>query len=239
MGDPAEKLKHTFAEYLALEEKSDKKHEFWDGEIIPLGEILAMAGGTFEHGRLTMQLGGLIGSALKGRPCAAFSSDVRVRVRETDFCAYPDLSVVCGRVESDPQDKNSMTNPAVLVEVLSSSTEDYDHGTKWSHYRRIPSLRDYLLVSQREARIEHYQRNDDGTWTLRDLTSADSVRLSLGVEIAVADIYANPLQPEAPPAPATPRPSTARARPRPSPPRSSSPRPASPGTRSTQPRAAR
>jgi Uma2 family endonuclease len=187
MGEAAAKLKHTFAEYIALEEESETKHELIDGEIF------AMAHGTPEHGRLAARMIHVLASALGGRPCEVFSSDVRVRVLATGLATYPDVSVVCGRIEIDPENRNTITNPIVLVEVLSDSTESYDRGTKLAHYRKIESLRDYLLVVQHEARIEHYRRNDDGTWTLRDVSPPDLVRLSIGVEVSVADVYRNAL----------------------------------------------
>jgi Uma2 family endonuclease len=190
MTQAARSLAHTFAEYLALEAKSETKHELVNGEIF------AMAGGTIEHGRLAANVIGELGSALRGHPCATFTSDVRVRVLATGLATYPDASVVCGRVEVDPEDRNTVTNPVVIVEVLSDSTEQYDRNDKLAHYRRIPSLRDYLLVSQHERRVEHYRRNEDGSWTLRDLPEGGEVRLaSLGCVLSVDAIYRDPLAP--------------------------------------------
>lgn len=189
MGEPARTMKHTFAEYIALEEQSEAKHELIDGEIY------AVARGTPEHGRLAARFCRLLGNALEGKPCEVYSSDVRVRVRETGLVTYPDVSVVCGRMEIDPENRNTVTNPIVLAEVLSDSTESYDRTIKLAHYRKLASLRDYLLVAQHEARIEHYRRNDDGTWTLRDVCPPDVVRLSIGAEISVADVYRNALSP--------------------------------------------
>lgn len=191
MTEPARKLTYTFAEYLAMEAGSDTKHEYLDGEIY------AMAGGTPEHSALAANTIGELIVALRGRPCRVYTSDLRIRVRATGLGTYPDASVVCGPLELDPEDKNTVTNPVVLVEVLSESTEAYDRGEKFRHYRRIPSLRDYLLVSQDEALIEHYTRNDDGTWTLHEVRPPESVRLSIGCELPVAAIFRNPLQPPA------------------------------------------
>ncbi len=171
MTEPAAKLSHTFAEYLVLEAASETKHEYVNGEIF------AMAGGTPEHSRLSANVILELGAALRGRPCVTFTSDLRIRVPATGLGTYPDASVVCGRIEVDPEDKNSVTNPVVIVEVLSDSTERYDRDEKRAHYRQLPSLRDYLLVSQHERRIEHYHRNDDGTWTLRDARAGGAVRL--------------------------------------------------------------
>jgi Uma2 family endonuclease len=184
----APEVRYTFAQYLALEAKSEIKHEFVNGEIF------AMAGGTPEHGRLSASVIRELGNALAGRPCITFSSDVRVRVLETGLGTYPDASIVCGRIEHDPEDKNTVVNPVIIVEVLSDSTESYDRDEKRAHYRRIPSLRDYLLVSQHERRIEHYRRNEDGTWTIRDVCAGGDVKLeSIGCSISVDAVYHNPL----------------------------------------------
>jgi Uma2 family endonuclease len=190
MTQAARALTHTFAEYLALEAKSETKHELVNGRIF------AMAGGTIEHGRLAANVISELGSALRGHPCVTFTSDVRVRVLATGLATYPDASVVCGRVEVDPEDRNTVTNPVVIIEVLSDSTESYDRNDKLAHYRRIPSLRDYLLVSQHERRVEHYERNDDGTWTLRDVLEGGEVRLaSIGCALTIDAIYHDPLAP--------------------------------------------
>jgi len=189
MTEPAHKLSYTLAEYLALEAASDTRHEYLNGEIF------AMAGGTPEHGALAANVIRLLGTALLDRPCVVYTSDVRIRVLATGLNTYPDVSVTCGAIERDPQDASTIVNPVVLVEVLSDSTEAYDRGEKFAHYRRIPSLRDYLLVSQHEARIEHYRRNDDGTWTLRDVASSETVRLSIGCELPVGAVYRDPFAP--------------------------------------------
>jgi Uma2 family endonuclease len=188
MAERAREIRYTFAQYLALEAKSETKHEFVNGEIY------AMAGGTIEHSRLSANVIGELRSALAGRPCVVLTSDARVRVLETGLGTYPDATVVCGRIERDPEDANTVVNPVVIVEVLSDSTESFDKNEKLAHYRQIASLRDYLLVSQHERRIEHYRRNKDRTWTLQDAREEDSVRLeSIGCTISVAAVYHDPL----------------------------------------------
>jgi len=178
----------TYAEYLVAEEKSPARSEFINGEIV------AMSGGTPEHGALASAFGGELRVALKNRPCRVFSSDVRVRGLETNFAAYPDVSVVCGRLETSADDANAMVNPCLLVEVLSASTEAYDRGAKAVHYRRIPSLGEYVLVSQHEPLIEVYRRNEHGRWELYEFRSGQTVELaSLQVSIDVDMVYQNPL----------------------------------------------
>jgi Uma2 family endonuclease len=190
MNEPARKLTFTFAEYLEQERASDTKHEFVNGEIF------AIAGGTIEHGRLAANTAGVLFAQLRGRPCAAYSSDVRVRVLATGLATYPDLSIVCGRLERDPEDANTIVNPIVLVEVLSDSTEAYDRGEKFAHYQRIPSLEEYVLVSQHGPRIEVFRRNEDGkSWTLHIAEASESVKLaSIGCELAVDEVYVNALE---------------------------------------------
>jgi Uma2 family endonuclease len=188
MTQPAYQTAATFAEYLALEARSETKHELINGVIY------AMAGGTPEHSRLSVNVAGELRAALAGKPCATFNSDLRVRVLATGLATYPDATVVCGKLETDPEDKNTITNPVVLVEVLSDSTEKYDREDKRAHYRLIPSLCDYLLLSQHERRIEHYHRNEDGTWTLRDVREGGRVELtSIGCALSVDAVYHDPL----------------------------------------------
>lgn len=187
MAEPARKLTATFADYLEQEKASETKHE------LVAGEIFAMAGGTIEHGALAANVIGELRGMLRGRPCRVLTSDVRVRVLATGLAAYPDVSVVCGAIEHDPEDANTVVNPVLIVEVLSDSTTSYDRGAKAAHYRRIPSLRDYLLVAQHEPLVEHYCRNDDGSWTLRDVRPPGVVQLSIGCELSVAEVYFDPL----------------------------------------------
>lgn len=179
----------SYAEYLALDSASETRHEFLDGEAV------AMAGGTPEHGAVASALARDLGTALAGRPCRVFSSDVRVRVLPTGLATYPDLSVVCGRLETDPEDPIAITNPVVLVEVLSPSTEAHDRGAKAAHYRQLPSLRELLLVSLSEPRIELQRRNDRGVWELHEARPGDRLELvSLGISLDVAAVFRNPLE---------------------------------------------
>jgi Uma2 family endonuclease len=188
MAAHAPKLLHTFAEYLAIDEASDIRHEYVNGEIF------AMSGGTLDHSRIAANVIRVLGVQLEGRPCVVFTADARVRVLATGLATYPDVTVVCGAIERDPQNKQTITNPVVLVEVLSDSTEDYDREEKLAHYRRIPSLREYLLVSQHERRITHLSRNDDGSWTLRDVEPPAAVELpSIGCMLSFDQVYRNPL----------------------------------------------
>ena len=177
----------TYAEYLAFSEASELKHEYIAGEIV------AMAGGTIAHGRLIGQLTGLIRDALKGRPCIVLPAEVRVRIRAADRATYPDLHVVCAAVEADPDDAHAVVNPTVIVEVLSDSTADADRGDKFAAYRRLRSLREYVLVSQHERRIDVYRREGTG-WHLDDFGPGERLELaSIGVGLSVDEIYTDAL----------------------------------------------
>ncbi|MDI1479993.1 Uma2 family endonuclease [Polyangium sp. y55x31] len=188
MGEAARKLV-TFAEYIAFEEKAETKHEYRNGEIV------AMAGGTLEHASIAGNLAFLLGNQLQDRRCVVFSSDARVRVLATGLATYPDLSVVCGKLERDPQHKNTMANPVVLVEVLSPSTEHYDRGEKFDNYKQIPSLREYVLVASEERKIEVVRREVDGSWSRHETVERGLAELtSIGCKLDLDEVYRNPLE---------------------------------------------
>jgi Uma2 family endonuclease len=174
----------TAEEYLALDRAAELRSEFLDGEII------AMSGGSVRHSRLQMNLGFQIRTALKGTDCEAFSSDLRVRVSSRMY-TYPDLSVVYGKLMLADGRQDVLLNPTVVLEVLSPSTEYYDHGVKFQRYREVESLQDYILVDQDQIRIEQFTRGDANTWTLRDyLRAEDVLRIaSIGVSLPLAAIY--------------------------------------------------
>lgn len=178
----------SYADYLELEARSDTKHEYLDGTI------WAMAGGTLEHGELAMKVGRLLGNALDGTPCRIYSSDVRVRIADINVAVYPDVSVVCGRVQRAEDDANALVNPVLVVEVLSDSTEAYDRGKKAAYYRSIPSLREYLLVSQTDQRLEVQRRCDDrDAWELVEAGPGHAIELtSVGVTLHVDEVYRVP-----------------------------------------------
>jgi len=174
----------TFAEYLELEQRSQTKHEFLDGVVF------AMAGGTPEHAAIAARLARLIGNALEGRPCNVYTSDLRIRVPLTGLTTYPDLSVICDRLETDPEDPNTATNPILLVEVLSASTAAYDRGEKLAHYQRLPSLCEVLFVAHDGEQLELWQRQGQGGWLLRVARGAESLELeSVSVQVRVSDVY--------------------------------------------------
>ena len=191
MESPQERY-YTVEEYLALEETAEEKHEYLDGRIY------AMTGGTDTHARLTARVIALLDTQLRGRPCRVYSGDLMVRVEATGLHTYPDASALCGEPRLTGRKVAGKQNvvlldPSVLVEVLSPSTEAYDRGTKFEHYRQIPSLREYVLVAQDEMHVELLVRDsEDGTrWSFADARGADgAVALpSIGAVLAVRDVY--------------------------------------------------
>jgi Uma2 family endonuclease len=177
----------SYPAYLAAEALSETRHEWIRGEI------LDMAGGSIEHAALSVAMASELRAALAGRPCRVFSSDLRVFVREAELATYPDVSVVCGRPECPPEDPHAIVDPRLLVEVLSDSTESHDRGEKFEAYRQLPSLGEYVLVSQRSPRIEVFRRQPGGRWELQEAGPGETLRLeSLDIELSVDAIFHDP-----------------------------------------------
>jgi Uma2 family endonuclease len=175
--------RYAYEEYLAYERDSGLKHEFEDGEIT------AMAGGSRRHNALALRVGAAL-DAMRAGDCVAFQSDQKIRVLATGKATYPDVTVVSGTIEGDPADPTgaTITNPTVLVEVLSPSTEEEDRGNKWRHYQLLPSLQQYILASQHPPRIEVFRRTGE-VWEYRD-THEGSVELAHGAVLDLASLYA-------------------------------------------------
>jgi len=174
------------AEYLRLERQAQTKSEFFDGEMC------AMAGGTRTHSLVATNLLSELSSRLKATDCVAYNTDLRVKVEATGLFTYPDVSVVCGAQRFLDEGEDTLLNPIVVIEVLSDSTEAYDRGKKFEHYRQIPTCRECLLVSQKEPRIEQFIRQPNGEWTLKEAVglNAKITLPSLGIGLALADVFA-------------------------------------------------
>ena len=176
--------RYSYAEYLIYERDSGMKHEY-DG-----GEIIAMAGGTLRHSALASRISAALENGRKPG-CVAFQSDQRVRILATGKATYPDALMVCDPIERDPADPNrtTITNPTLIVEVLSPTTEQNDRGDKWQHYQLLPSLQEYVLVSQSQPRVEHYRRLTTGGLEYHDITEG-VVQLASGAVLDLARLYA-------------------------------------------------
>ena len=176
---------YTPEQYVEIEESAEYKSEYLSGQIY------AMAGGSPEHSKIANNIGGEMRTLLRREPCDVFNSDLRLTVMQSGLKTYPDVTAVCGEQHHHPLDKNSIINPTVLFGVLSPSTEAYDRGEKWALYRRLDSLREYILVSQDKALVEQYVRQDDGSWkfTATEGVEASLFFPSLGCSLSLSEIY--------------------------------------------------
>jgi Uma2 family endonuclease len=176
-------LHYTYAQYLEALERSELKLEYYDGDIF------AMAGGTPEHGIVAGALTVLVGKQLPPS-CRVLTSDVKVRVPATGLSTYPDFAVVCGPLQRAADDANSVTNPVLIAEVLSPSTEDYDRGEKLSHYKQLSSLQTVLLVAHDTRRVTAVRRSGD-RWLVTDYRDGETVeRTTPPVQVPVRELYA-------------------------------------------------
>lgn len=187
MAFPVEKKHYTIAEYLEMEEKAEERHEYHDGEI------LAMSGGTDLHSLILINLYATLKPALKGTPCRIYDCNMRLRILNQNRYVYPDATIVCGPVAFDHGDpkRTTINNPKVVIEVLSESTERYDRGAKFGFYRDVPTLEEYVLISQFEPSIEVFQRQSGGSWLLHPYRERNAqLQLhSLGVKFSASDIF--------------------------------------------------
>lgn len=171
--------------YLAQERKAATKSDYWDGETY------ALAGASEAHNLIATNLTSSLVPQFRGRPCKVYASDMRVKAVAYGLYTYPDVVIVCGQPQFEDRESDTLINPTVLIEVLSPSTELYDRGTKFTVYRTLASLTDYLMVSQHQALVEQYMRQPDGRWMLTTYTGLDAVvRIeSVGCELCLADVY--------------------------------------------------
>src|SRR6185369_10474366 len=177
---------YTPDEYLALERSCETKHEYYNGEIF------AMGGASRYHVLIVTDSVVALGSQLKEGPCQVYSADLRVKVSPTGLYTYPDVIVLCEEPQFSDEQKDTLVNPALIIEVLSESTEDYDRGRKFEQYRTIDSFVEYLLIAQDRPHVEHHARQADGSWLLYETNNlADTIQLkSVPCVLRMADIYA-------------------------------------------------
>ena len=184
---PVRLHRYTYAEYLALEDGANVRHEFLDGEIY------AMAGGTPEHAAICANVTAALTVQLRGKGSRVHASDLRIRVVETGLATYPDVTVICQRLEVDPAHRHTATNPTLIVEVLSPSTAAYDRGEKLTHYQRIPSLAEVVLVAHDERLIEVWRRDADGAWHRGEARTGAVALSSIGATLELDDVYRDEL----------------------------------------------
>jgi Uma2 family endonuclease len=202
MGDAVPR-RLTADEYIALDRAAQTKSEFFDGVMY------AMSGGSPRHNLVATNLARAIGVRLRGKPCIVVNSDQRVLVSETGLYTYPDVTIVCGGMKVHERFSDTMTNPTIVFEVLSPTTEAYDRGEKFAQYRARESLREYVLVNPYEPFVEHYARAAHGEWVLRTVEGGDAAvsLAAAGIAIPLAELHEGADQ--LPPDPDAPRPRNA------------------------------
>lgn len=176
---------YTPEEYLARERQAEYKSEYY------AGDIFAMAGASRWHNLIVANVIRELSLQLKGRPCTTYPSDMRVKISPTGLYTYPDVTVVCGEAQFEDTQQDTLVNPTLIVEVLSESTEAYDRGGKFAHYRKLDSLLEYVLIAQTKPHIEHYVRQPDNRWLLAEADSVhDTMHLpSIDCQLALAEVY--------------------------------------------------
>ncbi|MCW3089298.1 MAG: hypothetical protein JWP81_367 [Ferruginibacter sp.] len=172
-------------DYLEAERKAFEKHEYYKGEIF------AMSGASFAHNKIFSNLFGELAGKLKGKSCKPYGSDLRIHIPANTLYTYPDISIICGKEEPTDDHFDTATNPSVIIEILSKSTRDYDKGTKFTLYRDIATLKEYILVDSTAMVVEKFIRNADSSWQFTEYKSPDAVISISTVEISLllADIY--------------------------------------------------
>jgi Uma2 family endonuclease len=178
--------KYTLEEYFALELASEEKYEFWNGEVF------CMSGASLAHNRIARNIGTKLDTELSARGCHSFPADLRVKVPMYPPYRYPDLSALCGEPEIENiRGLDMLINPALIVEVLSKSTEGFDRGDKFTYYKSIPSFSEYLLVAQHRPHVSQFVRQENGVWSFMEFNDlADTVRCaSVPCELALREIY--------------------------------------------------
>lgn len=184
----------SLPEYLTRERQADSRSEYYRGETF------AMAGASWEHTLIKDNLARETGNQLKDGPCRVVTSDLRVKINATGLYTYPDIVVVCDEPQFEDEVMDTLLNPRVLVEVLSDSTEKYDRGLKFAHYRQVPSVGEYVLVAQDRPLVERYVRQPDDTWLLTLFSGLTEIFafVSIATEIPLAEIYRGVKLPENP-----------------------------------------
>jgi len=182
----AEALKRlTPDEYLKLEETSEIRHEYYDGEIF------ALAGATFNHNVIAGNVYAGLHEAFRKKNCFVFNSDLRVLIESNGLYTYPDVSALCGEIKFAEGRNDTIINPALIIEVLSDSTKDYDRGQKFELYRALPSLKEYVLIHQDQIYIEQYVKQSSGQWLLTDIKKEQEKLVLESVEeiLSIEEIY--------------------------------------------------
>lgn len=175
----------TAEEYLYYERKTETKHEYFQGEIF------AMSGASFKHNRIFSNTFTSLGSKLKGKKCFPYGSDMRIHIPKNTLYTYPDITVFCQKIQSTDDEFDTAKNPTVIFEILSKSTRNYDKGQKFTLYRDIETLKEYILIDSEKISIEKFSKNNDNSWTLTEYKNLDDVFYIKAIEVSIAltDVY--------------------------------------------------
>jgi Uma2 family endonuclease len=189
------KKKFTVEEYLEFEKAATERHEYYQGEIFRMlghGEMLAMSGAARLHNMIFSNLFGTLSYKLKGKSCRPYGPDMRMNIPENTLFTYPDISIYCGGSEAIAEDEETVTNPTIIIEILSPSTREYDRGGKFKLYRDIPTLKEYILVDTAAINVEAFRLNKNKHWELEEYKSfTDELGFpALEITIPLTDIYA-------------------------------------------------
>jgi len=198
INEPAPKLYKQYMtpeEYLEFERKSADKHEYVDGEVLPMNRAYegsyAMAGARLKHVKIVSKLQGEIYSQLRGKGCDVLSNDMRITVKPADSYFYPDLIIVCGKPEVEDKKSDILLNPNIIIEVLSKGTKDYDFGTKQFTYMQMPSLTEMAFIDSNIMSVKITRRQQDNLWKFETLKEPEEVLrfYSIDIKITLKDIY--------------------------------------------------
>src|SRR5712692_9017329 len=172
-------------EYLAFERRSELRHEYVDGELF------AMSGASRRHIQAVVNLSREISAQFKSRPCFVYTNDMRVRIMGTSRYVYPDAVALCGSPLFEDQEQDTLTNPNLIVEVLSTTTEAYDRGEKFEYYRRIETFTEYVLIAQGKPHVEQFSRQSNGQWLFTETSGMEkTIELpSVGCKLSLAELY--------------------------------------------------
>lgn len=186
VNEPVPKFNYVSAEdYLVMERASQHKHEYYQGEVF------AMSGASLNHNHVFTNLFGFLSSKLKGKGCKPYGSDLRIHIPMNTLYTYPDISIVCGNPETTDNVFDTITNPCVIIEILSPSTKSYDRGDKFNLYRQITTLQEYILIDPETVSVEHFVKTDIHEWKLTELTNiTDEFTIqTVGIRITLEELY--------------------------------------------------
>ena len=176
---------YSIQEYLEMEKDSFEKHEYYKGEIF------AMAGAGPRHNVISVNIITALANALKGKSCQPYGSDMRIHIPENSLFTYPDISIICGEIITSKENEETVTQPTVIIEILSPATKNYDRGEKFMLYRAIPALKEYILIDSESIHAEHFAINKEGLWQLKEHNNPEE-KISIetvNIQLMMQDVY--------------------------------------------------